>query len=146
MDQLMFALMAWISAVTGLPPATDTPDVQFNTVAELQVLHSPDASYQAESSAPQAIALYNLHEAVIHLPDDWQPTDPLDVSVLVHELVHHMQVSAGEEYRCRAAMEKVAYDTQIAFLASMGIDLFEAMEINELFYRIITDCDLMGSY
>lgn len=142
MDQLMIALMVWISAASDLPAAPQAPSVEFNTPQELHELNFPGTAYRAESGAPQAVALYDLDGAVVHLPDGWQVSDPVDLSILVHELVHHMQASAGLEYQCRGAMEKVAYDTQIAFLESMGLDMFEVMEINELFYRIITSCGL----
>ena len=142
MEQLMFALMAWIGAATGLPPAEDLPRLVFNTPQELQMLHYPGATYREDDGAPQAVALYNLEEGIIHLAQGWDVRDPVDLSVLVHELVHHMQASADVGYPCRGAMEKVAYDAQIDFLASMDIDLFEAMEINRLFYTILTSCSL----
>ncbi|MCB9947995.1 MAG: hypothetical protein H6842_09235 [Rhodospirillaceae bacterium] len=145
----MFALMAWIGAVTGIPPAPDVPAVMFNSAAELQRLHSPDAAYLDPADgdgSPQAVALYNPLDGTLHLPEGWQADDPVDISILLHELVHHMQSRAGMEYACRAEMEKAAYDAQIAFLASMGMDMFEVMEMNELFYRIITNCALMQTY
>ena len=145
MDQLMFALMAWISAATGLPPAQDLPELVFNTPAELQMLHYPGAVYREGDGVPQAVALYNLEEGVIHLTDDWEVRDPVDLSVLLHELVHHMQASADIDYDCRGAMEKVAYDAQIDFLASMDLDMFEVMEINRLFYVLLTSCTLDGN-
>ena len=142
MDQLMFAFMAWISAVTGLPPAEELPELVFNTPAELQMLHHPGAAYREGDGVPQAVALYDLEERIIHLTDDWEVRDPVDLSVLLHELVHHMQASADVGYDCRGAMEKVAYDAQIAFLASMDLDMFEVMEINRLFYVLLTTCSL----
>ena len=140
MDALMYALMAWASAQTGIDPAATLPDVVYAAPEEMIRMQYPNGDGGAAASGIRVVALYDPDDAEIYLPLGFDARDPVDVSVLLHELVHHMQYQAGVSYACRGEMERVAYETQGEYLSSVGIDLLEAMEMNDLFLYLITSC------
>ena len=108
MDVLILAFLTWISAHTGLPSVDTVPEIAFSTPGEIESLNASDMEYRSDGDATRTVALYDLEHRVIHLPAGWSERDPVALSVLLHELVHHVQVVSGQEYACRGAMEKVA--------------------------------------
>lgn len=65
--------------------------------------------------------LYSATSATVYLMRPLDPHDPRDVSVLLHELVHHRQVTARHWY-CDNALEWGAYKLQERWLAELGLD------------------------
>jgi hypothetical protein len=86
------------------------------------------------------LALYHADSGTVLLRSDWDMRDLRDRSILVHELVHHLQANAGREYVCKGAMERQAYDIQAAWLEARGADLLEVMNMNGLFLYAVTRC------
>ena len=93
-----------------------------------------------DNATGQALAAYHISSRTILLNDSWAGETFVDQSVLMHELVHHMQRMAGKEYICPGLSERTAYEAQRIFLESHGLDMFEVMEISKLFYMIVTNC------
>src|SRR5262249_30358602 len=86
-------------------------------------------------------AFYNFANASIYLLDDWRPTELYDQSVLIHELVHHLQQKNGVKMRCPAALEQQAYDLQITWLREQGVeDPHLIMGANALAIHIVSEC------
>lgn len=63
--------------------------------------------------------LYDPETAEIFLVAPWSPRSASDVSVLLHELVHHRQ--AQHHWYCPAAQELPAYRLQDAWLSERGM-------------------------
>lgn len=63
--------------------------------------------------------LYDPDRAEILLIKPWDPRDPEDVSVLLHELVHHRQAPPHWSYPAAQALP--AYRLQEAWLAERGM-------------------------
>ena len=80
-------------------------------------------------------AVYDDERRTIYLPEDWEGETPAEVSVLLHELVHHFQNVTGLKFSCPQEREKLAYDAQMRWLAmfgrtldaELGIDAFDAL-------------------
>jgi len=66
--------------------------------------------------------LYDPESGLIALIRPWEPERAQDVSVLLHELVHHRQVDARHWY-CPGAQEPDAYALQQTWLAERGLTL-----------------------
>jgi hypothetical protein len=83
----------------------------------------------------------------VFLPHEWDASNLYHVSGLLHEIIHHMQAEEGQTPQtvgCAAsALEKPAYDAQIAFLEAAGVDAFEVMGINGLALMFFTTCEQM---
>lgn len=63
--------------------------------------------------------LFDPETSTIYLVSPWDVSDPEDVSVLLHELVHHRQ--AKQHWYCPAEQEWDAYKLQAAWLTELGI-------------------------
>jgi hypothetical protein len=66
--------------------------------------------------------LYDPDAGTIFLVRPWSMDDPRDISVLLHELVHHRQTDARHFY-CPGAQEPEAYTLQEAWLAERGLSI-----------------------
>ena len=78
--------------------------------------------------------LYDPDSGTIFLVTPWSADRPQDVSVLLHELVHHRQ--APHHFYCGAAQEPAAYRAQAAWLADRGATL----EVNWLALTLAAGC------
>ena len=93
------------------------------------------------------VALYDDQTKTIYLWDKWTGSRPAELSVLVHEMVHHLQNEAGTSYECAAEREKLAYEVQDKWLGLFGRNLESEFEINGLALLISTSCAMaMGLY
>jgi hypothetical protein len=137
MKALILALMTWASAQTGLPVPEVQPIVKHATAEQMWHMARPGTEYDAAGSQ-QYLGLYA--NGVMWLRDDWSVESVRDVSILLHEVVHHMQEEAGQEYPCRGASERVAHEAQFAWLEAAGLDPFETIGINGLYYVMVTTC------
>ena len=76
----------------------------------------------------------------IFLPEGWSGETPAEVSILVHEFVHHLQNEAGYSYECPAASEKLAYEAQQQWLNQFGLDLEHEFELDEFTIHVSSLC------
>jgi len=65
-------------------------------------------------------AFYDPAKSVIALISPFDPHDPYDLLVVLHELVHHRQHGAAHWY-CAGVQEKSAYELQSQWLAERGL-------------------------
>lgn len=79
------------------------------------------AGRQSPAFAAAPSGLYDPETQVISLVRPWAAENPLDVSVLLHELVHHRQASVGHWY-CPGAMELPAYKIQQVWLGELELE------------------------
>lgn len=127
---LVRAIAAWLSAEFNLPAATDMPEVARASKGHMIALNyragNPHAPIDppARNARPQAgheiVAIYDDRARTIYLSKDWSGKTSAEISVLVHEMVHHLQNLAGRKYACAGEREKTAYQAQARFL-----DLFD---------------------
>jgi hypothetical protein len=113
---LLTAIVTWISANFALPPDYDHPQLKLVPAVEItflryqaftpaqrrDVLKSLDDN-TGGSHSREAVAVYDDRTRTIFLPDTWTGETPADLSVLVHEMVHHLQNSAHMKYECPRA-------------------------------------------
>jgi hypothetical protein len=88
----------------------------------------------------EAVAVYDDRTRTIFLPDTWTGETPADLSVLVHEMVHHLQNSAHMKYECPGAREQLAYTAQDHWLKLSGRDLASEFEIDAFTLKVTTSC------
>ena len=58
------------------------------------------------------IAIYYDATRTIYLPEGWTGDTPAELSVIVHEVVHHFQNVLRLKYECPQEREKLAYIAQ----------------------------------
>lgn len=137
---LLVALMTWIASITGLPLA-DPPHVSTaDALTVHRTLYGPESQ---PSDALEGRGIYNKETQQILLVDG-DPTDPVWLSSLVHELVHHMQANSERTYACNGAAEAEAYEVQEEFLRLDQLDLELDFGLGPFLRVILTDCSMSG--
>lgn len=144
MQALLTALMSWIAQNSDLPGSSETPAVAVVSASQLAGLRSRTQAAShgaADVSEPRTnLALYEFATRTIYLRDDWRGDGPADYSILVHELVHHLQTVGDVKYDCPAQREKPAYRLQNRWLALFGTDLQQEFEIDPFTVLVTTSC------
>jgi hypothetical protein len=160
MDALLTAIVIWISANYALPASLNHPRIERVASVEmaglryrglLSALQRKTIALQEQESSFEkrrdVVALYNDETRTIYLSDKWAGATPAELSVLVHEMVHHLQNEAGISYECPAEREKLAYEAQDNWLRLFGRNLEQEFEINGLALLVSTSCAMaMGLY
>jgi hypothetical protein len=85
-------------------------------------------------------AIYDDASRTIYLPEQWTGATPAEVSLLVHELVHHLQNVAGLKFDCAEAREKLAYSAQARWLELFGKTLVDEFSLDPMTVLVRTNC------
>jgi hypothetical protein len=153
MDALLTTIVLWLSVNFNLPGTFDLPKVEFARPVEItflryqaftaeaqrQVLAS-QAADNTTSGRREAVAVYDARRNRILLPYGWTGQSPAEVSVVVHEMVHHLQHKAGTKFACPAEREQTAYEAQEKWLGLFGMSLQSEFEIDAFTLKVSTNC------
>jgi hypothetical protein len=115
LHELVSVLDAWLDEHAEWPQRDAPPRIRMVSEAEAHARRGATGSFQRG----RLRGLYDPEEAEILLVRPWDPRDAEDVSVLLHELVHHRQTP--HHWYCPAAQELPAYGLQDAWLAERGM-------------------------
>jgi len=147
---LVEAIAGWLSAEFNLPAATDLPEVARASEDQMIVLRyragNPHAPIDppARNARPEVghaiVALYDDRARTIYLSKDWSGRTSAEISVLVHETVHHLQNLAGLKFACAGEREKTAYRAQARFLDLFGRTLETEFGIDPMTLLVRTTC------
>lgn len=153
MQTLLMAIVSWLSIGFGLPADHDHPRIEFVSPAKMDAVQlrapasgqSPGTAIGEEQPAHRGSlrevdALYDDSSRTIYLPEGWTGKTPMEVSALVHEMVHHLQNVAGLQYECPQAREKLAYVAQNQWLAQSGRNLMDEFRLDPLTFLLRTKC------
>lgn len=141
-DPLVVAVAAWVSEATGLPMPGSLPEIRFAAPQDMGRLMHAAALSPTGGGAPEVVAFYDTPARAIYLPSGWTGSTPAELSVLVHEMVHHAQAEAGRRFACPAERERQAYDAQTHWLALFGSDLSREFGIDRMFLLLATTCGM----
>jgi hypothetical protein len=137
---LMTEITTWLSANFELPATDDFPRVEFASPTKLRAIRfggfGVGREIASEPTPPQSplnvgsdlLAVYDTARRIIYLPEGWSAKSHAETSILVHEMVHHLQNVGGLKYACAGAREKPAYLAQDLWLRRSGEDLETAFE------------------
>jgi hypothetical protein len=147
---LLDTLITWISENFGLPATNERPRVDLVSQMKLATLRYRGLASDrllglreddGLNRGPQPIyAVYDDEKRIIYLPDNWQGERPVEISVLVHELVHHLQNLGGLKYSCPQAREQAAYDAQMRWLELFGKNLNDEFGVDSFDILVRTRC------
>ena len=150
---LLTAVVTWIAANFDLPRDYDHPQVKLVPAVEITLLRyqaftpaqrrevpSSPREIAAGSHPREVVAVYDDRTKTVFLPDTWTGATPADLSVLVHEMVHHLQNSAHMKYECPGAREQLAYAAQDKWLKLFGRDLASEFDIDAFTLKVTTTC------
>lgn len=113
-DTLLHDLNRWLDAETEFTRRNSAPKIAFIEDDRAEKLRGVPGR-----SSGKTRGLYDEATETILLAKPWSPEDPHDISVLLHELVHHRQ--ASRHWYCPQAQEWRAYQIQSQWLAEQNI-------------------------
>lgn len=150
---LLDMLSSWLIANFELPATDHHPRVELVSRMRLTALRyrglasdrsadpAADGRFAGPTGAVQEVyAVYDDDRRTIYLPEDWEGVTPAEISVLVHEIVHHLQNAAGLKYRCPQERERAAYEAQSRWLELFGKELSDEFDIDALAVLVRTNC------
>ena len=151
MEFLLTAIVTWLSVNWDLPEIYELPRVAFASQQKMRDVQAsrpgPDRSPGPEvidmprkHSGHGIVALYDDSSRTIYLPQGWEGNTAAELSVLVHEMVHHLQNVAGLRYECAQAREEPAYHAQEKWLALFGRKLTDEFELDAMTMLLRTKC------
>lgn len=133
---LLATIALWLEANFDLPLPAEVPTLVTVPAAELVAMR-----YGPGATAPvEVVATYDAARGTIYLTEGWTGRTPAELSVLVHEMVHHLQSAAEMRFACPAEREKLAYRAQDAWLGLFGSDLESTFGIDAATLLVGTVC------
>lgn len=146
MDALLTAIVVWLSANYSLPSRFEHPRVEFVS-AQVMTAHfyediarRQQAGMLLNQSEADVVSLYSNEAKTIYLLDGWKGQTPGELSMLVHEMVHHLQNAGQLKFACPQEREKVAYRAQDGWLGLFGTDLTREFQIDPFSLHVKTSC------
>lgn len=134
---LLDMVVAWLTSNFDLPASFDHPALAVASPERLALMrYGPDAPYDPG----EVVALYKEDERTIYLGEAWDGRTPADLSVIVHEMVHHLQSREGMRFACAGEREILAYRAQEEWLALFGQSLAEDFQIDPVTLMLRTTC------
>jgi uncharacterized protein DUF6647 len=143
MNALVAAMTLWLSANFDLPIIRDLPRVEFVSASAMASLRYKDLSFnQAASDAASAdtLAVYRDDTRTIYLREGWTGDSPAELSILLHELVHHVQNVGMFKFECPQEREQLAYKAQDRWLSLFGRNLQSEFGLDSLSLLVKSKC------
>jgi len=151
MEIMLTVIATWLSVNLGMPAIHDQPRIEFVSSETMRAVRlqelgpSPAVSTRADllahpNQVPAVEAQYVDATRTIYLQKGWTGKSPAELSVLVHEMVHHVQNVAGLKYACAEEREKPAYAAQKQWLALFGRNLVEEFKLDPMTLLVRTNC------
>jgi hypothetical protein len=135
---LLNVIVDWLSHNFDLP--ADFRHPRFALLPHREVIRLRYGSHEMVGVG-EVVAVYDDEQRTLYLSDDlWTDRSPVDSSVIVHEMVHHLQNLAELDYRCPQAREHLAYAAQEKWLAMFGGSLADDFGVDDLNLKLATTC------
>ena len=136
-DFLLNAIVTWLATNFELPAIYNHPRIAFAPAQKIASLRYGTAD---NDGGRQVMGVYVDRSKTIYLPQGWTGRAPAELSVLVHELVHHLQNLDKRDYDCPEAREKLAYDAQEKWLGLFGRSLLQDFQMDAMTLKVATAC------
>jgi hypothetical protein len=142
----------WVSANFELPYSREQPRLERVSQLRLhQLRHRAFLPLQSqaiggEHSTPlpqyrrEVVAVYDDTTRTVYLPEGWTGETIAEQSVLVHEMVHHLQNLAGKKFACAGEREKPAYLAQDRWLRLHGLELEKEFDVDLFTVVVLSAC------
>jgi len=140
----MKAVVDWLAKEPGLPTIYQQPNLRLVPHGLLPRIRNGLSTDNGESidalPSSDLAAFYHDLDKTMYLPDTWRGRTLAEQSVLVHELVHHLQNVSKLRFTCPQEREEQAYVAQRAWLALFGRDFFAEFEVDRFTLLVRTRC------
>ena len=142
-EGLMSSIVNWLAATFDLPAIREAPRIEFiqpASMAQLRYRGSAGNQGMPLDMGRDIVAVYDDAKRTIYLPQGWAGVTPADQSLLVHEMVHHLQNLGNLKYACPEAREKLAFAAQEQWLELFDRTLASEFDIDPLTLLVRTNC------
>jgi hypothetical protein len=148
---LLTAIETWLSVEFDLPIVSEHPRLILVSPAEIAALrfkgllsnlrariapNDPGIS----SAQGDTVAVYDDATQSIYLPESWTGGTAAELSILVHEMVHHFQNVLALKHECPQEREKLAYLAQERWLGLFGHSLADDFALDPFSLFVKTAC------
>jgi hypothetical protein len=146
MEALLTAIVVWLSANYNLPANFEHPRVEFASAKDISsrfyesIAREQHAAIVLNQTEIDVVSLYNSETKTIYLLDGWRGKTPGELSMLVHETVHHLQNVGQLKFACPQEREKLAYKAQNDWLGLFGSDLTKEFQLDPFSVLVKTNC------
>lgn len=144
---LIVAIQTWLEAQFSVPMPDVIPNVRFVSEPEIGRLHGSEFAPHAWSMVAKSddeeraiISVYVETTETIFLPIEWKGDSAAEISILVHEVVHHVQFHSGSSFACAAERERFAYEAQEIFLGYFATGLEQEFGLDGMTLLLLTSC------
>jgi len=144
MDALLIVMMLWLSVNFDLPKVQELPRIKFVPAPGMASLRYKDSS-SANSIVPgsadtDTLAVYRDDTNTIYLREEWKGNTPAESSILLHEMVHHMQNVGRLRFECPQQRERLAYQAQQRWLNLFETDLQKEFGLDAFTLLVKSTC------
>jgi hypothetical protein len=146
MEALLTAIVLWLSTTFNLPATFENPRVEFISATKMTSLYSKSIGQHEQvamvtnQSQPDVVSLYDHHAKTIYLLDGWNGKTPAELSILVHEMVHHLQTVGGLKFACPQEREELAYKAQERWLELFKHNLEQDFQLDPFSILVKSKC------
>jgi hypothetical protein len=137
MEALLTAIVLWLSINFPLPANLNHPGIKFVSAAEMITVRTDVSASEISSDI---VALYSNESKTIYLMDGWTGKTPAELSILVHEMVHHLQNVGQLKFACPEEREELAYKAQDSWLHLFGRDLEHDFQMDPFTILVKSKC------
>lgn len=148
---LLSAIQTWLSTEFDLPAVHSLPRIEIVPVARIAALRFRSLLSDAQTNflsndrsmaavERDTVAVYSDVAQTIYLPEGWTGGTPAELSVLVHEMVHHAQNRLGLKYGCPQEREGLTYLAQDRWLGLFGRSLASEFKLDPMTLLVRTKC------
>jgi hypothetical protein len=141
MEALLTAIVLWLSINFPLPANLNHPGIKFVSAAEMITVRTDVSASEISSDI---VALYSNESKTIYLMDGWMDgwtgKTPAELSILVHEMVHHLQNVGQLKFACPEEREELAYKAQDSWLHLFGRDLEHDFQMDPFTILVKSKC------
>ena len=140
--RLLMALVTWISANFTMPASGELPHVAFAPAGVIAALRREGlpGRHRDDLEHREVVSVYDDATMTIYLPEGWRAATPAELSILVHELVHHLQNVARLRFACPQEREALAYEAQERWLNLFGRSLEADFDVDPFTLIASTHC------
>jgi hypothetical protein len=142
-EELMNSILNWLVARFDLPAIREAPRIEFvqpGSMARLRYRGSASNQGMPLDVGRDIVAVYDDANRTIYLPEGWTGVTPAEQSLLVHEMVHHLQNLGKLKYECPEAREKLAFAAQEQWLELFNRTLAGEFALDPFTLLVRTSC------
>jgi hypothetical protein len=134
-------IVSWLAENSESPPVYNRPEIYVSAPVRLTALDAGDLSEASLGLFGEPrIGRYEDSTRRVYFSNGWNPETVGGQSLLVHQMVYHLQNLAGLKYECPQARARLAYDAQARWLSQTGRTLESEFGIDAGTLLLSTDC------